>query len=335
MFFLFTSCESNMNVDIPGQAPKLTVNCILKTDEAVTMQIIESQFYLESTDTSKFIRNAMVQLFEDNILVDNLIYKEYKQFNQKYNEYKSLSGFIPRYDHTYQIKINALGFEEATSKTRIPHPIQIISIVTIPLQNENNIMTGLECSIRFKDTGGIKNYYRLVINRIGLVTKCIGFGVGCENIRINYNVPFSWKNLNAIYFRHSQKIPGTIFFEKENDDKFSNDEIFLADDTFDGMTFEMKVWIPSPLIDWAFPPNPEIEYSDRKINFHLYSVNEDYFKYAKSYFFQVYKKTDLFSEPIQVFSNINHAFGIFSSASSSIDSTITLPVFYHNPRISK
>jgi hypothetical protein len=66
----------------------------------------------------------------------------------------------------------------------------------------------------------------------------------------------------------------------------------------------------------------------RKLNFNLYSINKEYYKYARSYFTQVYKKNDMFSEPVRVYSNIVNGAGIFSSSSVSIDSSIVVPVWY-------
>lgn len=336
MFFLFTSCESNMNVDIPVQAPKLTVNCILKTDEAVTMQITESQSYLESTDTSKFVRNAMVQLFEDNILVDNLIYNEYKQFNQKFGNYISLKGVIPSPDYSYRLEVNVPGFEEVTSITSIPQPVPILSVDTntVFIKNGDYTYKTLECAIKFEDPLEIKNYYKLSIDRLGLFETCKNWGTNCKTELGHYGGTFFCNDINSIYYRRNPDTPGGISFEKENEERWFR-EIFLTDNTFDGKIYVLKVLIPMFWFsDLAPSPNPGEKFTPRKVNIKLYSVNEEYYKYSNSYFNQTYKKNDMFSEPIQVYSNIIHGGGIFSGASVSIDSSVVMPVNY-NPLVYK
>jgi hypothetical protein len=106
------------------------------------------------------------------------------------------------------------------------------------------------------------------------------------------------------------------------------DKIFIADDSFDGKTYELIVLIPiDNLADMAYPLQGE-KFILRKINFELSSINEEYYKYARSNFIQVYKKNDYFSEPVYVYNNIVKGTGIFSGSSLSVDSSIVMPIYY-------
>ena len=107
--------------------------------------------------------------------------------------------------------------------------------------------------------------------------------------------------------------------------------IFISDDSFDGKTYELKVLIPLNLSDMAYHPVSGEKFTLRKINFELSSINEEYYKYARSNYVQVYKKNDMFSEPCTVYSNIYNGVGIFSGSSVSIDSSIVMPVYYSPP----
>ena len=102
----------------------------------------------------------------------------------------------------------------------------------------------------------------------------------------------------------------------------------IADDVFDGDIYELKVFIsPVWFYDFASPPaGQKITYRTAYIR--LYSINEEYYKYSGSYFNHLIKRNDMFSEPVQVYSNIINGTGIFSGASVSIDSSLIVPVRY-------
>jgi len=61
--------------------------------------------------------------------------------------------------------------------------------------------------------------------------------------------------------------------------------------------------------------------NETKILIDLYSISEEYYNYLKSK--SLYEESDpAFSEPVQIFSNIENGLGIFAGASISSDSVI-------------
>jgi|WetSurMetagenome_2_1015567.scaffolds.fasta_scaffold06212_2 hypothetical protein len=324
-----SSCEEVLKVKLPNNAPKITVNCILNVGDSVQMGITSSQSYPPLKDTSIIIKDAIVNLFENNIYVENLVYHEYYQNQNKINCYHSLKGIPLKTEHSYSIFISAPGFTEVAAKTTIPQTVPIISVDTntVIINYDKYTEQALECNIKFKDPKGINNYYKIVLRRLGIYNE---YDSLCHCFKTMYqekSMHFFCYDLNAIYFRKSPNNPGSISLEK-NDTEYWVNEVYLNDNTFDGLTYELKVLIPIPIQDLADMPGKNKGSFKSKIYFNLYSINEDYYKYAKSYFIQVYKKNDMFSEPSQVYSNIDKGFGIFSSSSSSIDSSIVMSVNY-------
>jgi hypothetical protein len=313
----------------------ITVNCILNAGERIQMEISSSKPYPSLTDSNMIIKDAKVRLFEDNNYIADLIYSESYQYqrllNHRFIYHYSLNGFIPVLNHAYSIKITAPGFPEVTSNTTIPQSVTVISIDTNTVFTVNGDFTvkALECRIKFKDPKGIKNFYKLEIIRSGLIYECpnIHSGKDCMTSLINYPVNFICHDLNVIFLKSNIESPVTILPEEENDEQLLNN-IFLSDATFDGETYVLTIMMPIPLIDFAYPQDPSEKFRLRKINFKFYSINEEYYKYARSNYAQINKRNDMFSEPYHVFSNINNGVGIFSGVIQSVDSSIVLPVYY-------
>ncbi len=291
------------------------------------MEINSSQPYPPLFDTSLTIKDATVKLFEDDVFVEDLVYQESYQLRNKYSNYHSLNRFKPLSNHSYSIIVTAPGFTEAAAKTNFPEAVPVLSIDTssVLTRYSNYSINALECTIKFNDPSGKKNYYKLGIKRSGKFTECDFQGLNCKTQIFKKALPYFCYDLNAVYFRKSPDMPGSIPLEKE-DNEYWIDEVFLSDASFDGLTYELKVLIPLPLVDIEIMSGDIKSDFLSKIYFNLYSINEDYYLYARSYFTQVYKKNDMFSEPILVYSNIEKGLGIFSGTSVSVDSSIVMTV---------
>ena len=134
-------------------------------------------------------------------------------------------------------------------------------------------------------------------------------------------------NNDVQFLKVYQTYPGIVFPEPENEEPWYL-EAFLSDNQFNGKEYEIKVVVfPDDLFDQAFPPGEKETY--RKIQVKLYSINEEYYKYSKSYFDQMISKNNAFSEPVQVYTNIVNGAGIFTGASVSIDTSISYSIKYN------
>jgi hypothetical protein len=338
LILLLYSCEEILQIKIPDNGPMITVNCILNEGEPIQMRISRSQPYPPLTDTDLVIKNAVVKLFEDDVYIEDLVYQEtYKFMNGRgyrylTKNYFSLNQFSPGLNHTYSIKVSAPDFPEVTSSTTIPNPVPLISVDT----NTVYTMSGkyqyktIECKIKFRDPPGIRNCYKFSITRFGSLYERPGISGYSGTSTVKYIVPFFCHDLNAVYFKRPPESQVSVIPDLEEEEAMP-DKIYIADDSFDGLTYELVVLIPvGYLFDMAYPPHG-VKFTMRKINFELSSINEEYYKYARSNYIQVYKKNDFFSEPCYVFSNIDNGVGIFSGTSVSVDSSIVMPVTYNMP----
>lgn len=340
LILLLQSCEEILQIKIPDNGPMITVNCILNYSKEIQMEIISSQPYPPLIDSTLTIKDAKVKLYDDDVYIEDLVYQESLQrqeetgfYLSKIRNYHSVSGFTPELSHTYIINVTAPGFPDVTSKTFIPKPVPVISVDTntVFTMSAGHQYKTIECTIRFKDTPGDRNCYKLTITRHGLYYSCPSMDWSkCNTSEIIYTIPFICHDLNAVSYRMPAGSPGS-FVPGLEEEEIMQRSIFISDDSFDGKTYELKVLIPLNLSDMAYPPVRGEKFTLRKINFELSSINEEYYKYARSNYVQVYKKNDMFSEPCTVYSNIYNGVGIFSGSSVSIDSSIVMPVYYSPP----
>lgn len=333
LILIIQSCEEILQIKIPDSGPMLTVNCILNDREPIQMRISASQPYPPITDTDLVIKNAIVKLYEDDVYIEDLAYQE--TFNvmsipRVTAAYHSLNQFRPRTDHSYSIRVSSPGFPDANSSTYLPDPVPIISIDTstvFTMSGRYQYKT-LECKIKFRDPSLTRNYYKLSLTRTGLYYLSPGSIPGYSGtFTVKQTIPFYCHDLNAVYFRRPPESQILVTQDMEEGEAMPN-KIYMADDSFDGKIYDLIVMIPVYLLsDKAFPQHGE-KFIMRKINFELSSINEEYYRYARSNYIQVYKKNDFFSEPCYVYNNINNGTGIFSGSSASVDSSIVVPIYY-------
>ncbi len=324
------ACEKILEVKFPESAPMITLNCILTSGDSILMEVKSSQPYPPKSDSNLFIKNAIVTLYEDENIIGELKYREsvpdIYPFAKKYSlhNYYLPGNIIPKSGHFYSVYVSAPGFNEISSNTNIPFPVPISSVdtSTVMVNYGNSQLKCMECKINFQDPEG-DNSYMLMVDRLGLYQ----FISGTKTIR--YEIPFFCDDPEAVFFQLNPGTPGSVPIEKDEKNIWMS-EVFITDVSFDNEMYSLKVQIPDMVLnDNAYPPNPGEKFSFRELNFRLYTINDEFYKYARSWYTQVHKKNDMFSEPVGVYNNINNGSGIFSGTSVSIDSTVNVRIYYN------
>lgn len=275
LLVLSWGCEKIIEINVPESDRKIVVNGLLNPDGNVRVNLTRSLTVVEK-DSFIYLHNADVRLFRGNDLIG--------QMEPDTSGWYYLPGFMPRSGESYSLTAEYKGLTGIESQTTIPVPVPIQSVDTVLLTDslKNRI---LKLNVKFHDPAGIRNYY--------------GFSVN-----LTYKV-FDYINMKPT----NQKVSRLAFINQS--DEFRQDEsldyggkIYFDDLLFEGQDKNMEV----KLSDYAF-----IESDTVWLDIHLEQVERPYFLYVSSSLAYLRSKGNPFSEPVQVYSNINGGFGIFSS----------------------
>jgi len=314
--FFFFSCTNEIEFNGEQQKPMLVLNSFVTPDSVVKVQLTRSKFFLENDTKFDTITNAEVKLYVNDIFVEKL--------NPGTNGYYTGTYFPKENDMLKFIAISPqLG--EVTATTNIAPKQAIIGIDTSSIALEIYPMvqyesvnggpyiadtmgyyysTGLDLRIRFKDEPNVKNYYRLVLKAKSYYTD----GKVVEN-----TVNSSSDDL--VFGSNNTDILG------EMSSYYLYNE--FNDQLFDGKTYELKTRVyfnKTKLIDNPKTTDSPLVGTDtiakQELIVVLQSISESYYQYLKTIAANQ-SGEDFFSEPVQIYSNIQNGLGIFGSYTNS------------------
>ncbi|MBU0764328.1 MAG: DUF4249 domain-containing protein [Bacteroidetes bacterium] len=285
---LSCSCRKVIEMDIPDKDKKIVLNCILQPDTTVSIHLSKSIGILDNDSEIESLNNAVIRLYENNSLLETLIFQGYGFYN---------STFPVETGKTYRIEASYPGLHDVSAEAAVPVPIPVLSWDTLSYtyHNYDNIYDeeheALQCRIRFSDPIQEDNYYMI--------------GVTCKNDD-GYG-DYS----NSIWFESEDPA-----LDIENSKIFITDykEVVIFDDEiFDGLGYTFNLYL---FKDYLSP-------GENKLTFTLYTLPVDLYRYFRSYSFYQGAYQDPFAEKVQIFSNIENGFGIFGGYGVS-EFTITV-----------
>jgi len=310
------SCTNDIEFNGEQQKPMLVLNSFVTPDSVVKVLLTRSKFFLD--DDSKFdtITNAEVKLFVNGIFVEKL--------NPGANGYYT-GTYFPKENDILKFVANSPQLAEINATTNVVPKQAIIGIDTastllevypiIQYSSYNggttiidttgyNYSTGLDLRIRFKDEPNVKNYYRLVLK-------------------------------GRSYYEDGKIVENTInltsedlVFESDNKDILGVSSWYYLynefnDRLFDGKTYELKTrayFNKTMLINKPNTSKPTgvetITITRQELIVVLQSISESYYYYLKTIAANQGGE-DFFTEPVQIYSNIQNGLGIFGSYTSS------------------
>ncbi len=140
-----------------------------------------------------------------------------------------------------------------------------------------------EFTFRFRDDAATEDYYMVTINELG-----------------SDNLIFSTLDLNMEFFGYSD-----FFEDGEFDGRQFGFEAYLPDESFNGKSREVKVRLEQPT-EAVF------------IELRLHHISKSYYRHELTK--SAYETSDgFFSEPVQIFSNVENGYGIMATSASDIE----------------
>ncbi len=277
-----TSCEKEITVKVPEYTPLLVVNSDTEVGDTMRVSVgksISILKYKKGQDLS--VKDAQVLLLKSGKVVDTM------RYDANINSYNSRT--IAEDGGKYEVKVNAPGYQEASSSTVVPSFVKIESMQRI--QKVRLDADGLpqdELRITFKDPVSLGDYYILSFTKDNISGDTTMYYSSCIN-----TVDASIESVSNEQIDQNTCLNGNA--------------IFIRDALFNGTTKELRVFVNST---YAEPYNSGgVIY---RVVVALQHVTEDYFKYRKTYQFATENGDNPFSEPTNIHTNVKNGYGVFS-----------------------
>ncbi len=294
VILFLVSCEKDLTIDVPPQNIKLVLNGITGINSPFRVYVGKTAGILQPFTPDLYsVNNAFIQLYENGLLKDTLVYK-----NQR-NLYEAKRNTIAMPGSTYVLKASAPNITAVEAETVTPASIKIQSITRrINARTDANGNSLDEVKIIFADDAAATNYYAFKFRR--------PYNNGASNI-----------SYGPIYCMHSSDKD----IDRRNVDPtdFENcidQEFFMNDKNFNGQIKELILFIQHSELEPVI-----VSSANRTFNavVELNNITAQHYKYRKS--FDAYRDSEdnPFAEPVLVYSNVKNGYGLFSTYSIARD----------------
>lgn len=306
-----TSCEKEITFNGKITEPLVVVNSFLMPDTLVKVEVSKSKFFLDSKYSFDRVDNATVSIVVNGSTsevlssVGNGIYT---------------GTYTPQPGDSVAVLVKVPGEEDIRSSTVVQQPSTILSIDTLGRKEMDrygsyvyndtiimwNIPTEYEIGIRIKDPAGEKNFYRLSI----LMEQELQHSPGVFN---GYYIYFNIQGVS------NEASSGSILdlIGGSADDEFH----VFTDDLFDGKEAVIRFKHYESI--WEVRPGYEhmIQAPDtynKRYHINLQTLPQETYLFLKSKTASEQVVDALFTEPVQIYSNIQHGIGIFGALTNNI-----------------
>ncbi len=291
----FAACEKDVEVKIPVENSKLVLNGLINANNTFRVTVGKSLGILDTAGSNSFtVNNAFIQLYENGLLKDTLLYNATNNLYAAKNNSRALPG------NTYLLNANAPGLVPVQAETAVPATIVLQNIIKRENAKTDNSGNQLdEIKFSFLDNSQQGNFYLIKIKR----------PIYQSGNTVQYEGIYCIKSTDKDIDRGAGSDPTD--FESCIDQEF-----LISDKNFNGKLKELVVFINhSQMASLTNTSNgrtykPVIE---------LNHITQDHYKYRKS--FTAYKDAEdnPFAEPVLVYGNIKNGYGIFSAFNLSRD----------------
>ncbi|MDR0560114.1 MAG: DUF4249 domain-containing protein [Prevotellaceae bacterium] len=313
------SCENTIEFDGEAGKPKLVLHCFLYSGEPIMLTLQTGKFFL-SNERIKPVRNATVQVYCNDQFIETMKIPNDNDYMHQY-----FGNFRPRPGDKVSLKVSAPNFEPVDCSTVMPQPPVIQKVdytgevkrdfyIFERFDEINNIMVqdtmyqfdeNYDMICHISDPGNIRNYY--------------GFSgthyVFCYEDGSKESSPINI-NSNDIVFGIEES---ELFDSQENRHKIFSDELF------NGKVYQLKFDYNYTFFNATNNTHSYYQpyIKSRECHVRLYSITEEHYLYLRT--LEASGNDSFFTEPVQIYSNVNGGIGILAACTST-DYVIQMPV---------
>lgn len=289
LLLLINACTKELPFPDADDNPLLVVNSLFNPDTIFQLHLSESCHIQKIDCTLKNIEDAQVNLKDANgTLLTSLIYEG--------NGIYSPSNFSIDNNTTYQLEINhsTLGQKPLTAQSKVPKDFTCNFI-----DKEETVVNGAVVwafEVEIVDNPDEENYYILE----GYFDILDGeHDEGALNEVNGYIEPHFGHFSNDINAENNSLTSGFDYIT------YPLRNVYLPDKNFNGQTYRTQFGVK----DWDL-----LFGGFEEVNAHVFvkSVSKEMYEYLKSLELNALSQGNIFSEPVQVYSNLNNDIGIFA-----------------------
>lgn len=145
VIFICSACEMGVEIDVPKEKPKLTLNSYFTTDSLWVARVTLSRYILEDDYNYDDVKNALVVIYQNNIALDTLEHDGYQSYVSKNNR--------PVNNGLYEIRVKAEGYESVSASSFIPLAVPIENVEVTGAENNYTV------KVKFQERLGEENFY--------------------------------------------------------------------------------------------------------------------------------------------------------------------------------
>jgi hypothetical protein len=289
---ILLSCETTEKIeDFPLRPSQLVVNCLFTQDSIWEFQVSKSLSVLDNADLP-LITDAVISLYKNSELLEEI-------FRPDEDGWYRYTDHLPEVNQEYSIEVSAPDFENtllakeySVSPTAISNASIIVRDSSFWQHDNGDWMSyggNVEGSflISLDDPVATENYYALAVYSIDTAY-------------------YNWEDRDN-YVLETNSLVISCDDPSIDGEASSSLYVFFTDAIFNGEEYQIKL----DFEDWRATRN--------KIYFiKLSTLQRSAYLYQKSIDQYFDAATDPFSEPVQIFSNIENGYGIFSSYAETL-----------------
>lgn len=301
-FLFLISCDKEITLEVPETEPVLVIHSTLvpysfPLGKYLGVEISGSRNIFDTTSFSS-IDNALVLLYKNgNPEADTLKCEEYQ------NKYFFSMGYSPTQGpltgESFRLEVSVPGYQSVSAETTIPQKVNIeeIHIDRMAYEDENGLIYS-KVTLTFSESPSETNYYEVVLSSTGA----------------EYS-PEDYRQLTSF----TPYVVSEIHYPSPLNPDFKKPQYLLfTDKTMDGKNVQFEFFFQaSQIIDKGI-----VVLLNDIISVQLRNVTEEYYKYRSTWLYSVFNQQgDILygtSEPLNVYTNIEHGFGIFASFNNDI-----------------
>lgn len=279
--FLLTGlfgCEQFLEVELPGQEPRLVMNALLEPSDTVKVFLTKSRSILEGREYDDFeiVKDAQVSLKTEAGAILPLIFVD-KSNRIEQTAYYYLAGYEFTANKGYEILAESPGFQSISGAVQYPEliPIKNISYQNLGPSESLGNYDLIEFTLKFDDLPG-SDFYEIT---------GIYYGLSTTQENSAYGGDLSPRPVNPVYEREYWIQSGLLF-----------DDILLSGND-------------SEMVFRATLPRD----ADLDVTIRLSHVSESYFLYKENVGLQNNSQGDFLSQPVLVYTNIQNGMGILKA----------------------